>query len=414
MRAAGKMVVKYGVVSYIPGDTDGQLVTTALTSGDADFAYDGPPSGILFQDQLQASPILNWTEYAPQLDNIEQLDFIQPNTDVTFRKAISFAFNYTAYFANVLTDRSYRCDNLMGEQSVYLNDSIVGSSFDLTIARNALFNDPAYNFTLAAAGINGSSTTQDWNDFADDVSTLANATSKELFTLNYFHSIYSVDFTSSLETSLANIGMVLNKSGATPSNEYGDWKTLSLYGMWAVMLNPGLRQDLYDKDLEAFYVTWPMPVTDLGYLDAFYSYTYQWLNATGGYQNPTEWGLIPDTWNWGLINDPDLQELLRALYFQNSTGRVEAYSDIQLRTATETYPTMFISQLTAAYVLSKKYEIDWDAWGGWSFSEIMLGDGYEAAGVPVEIIPGFPLVALIGVAGISILTIGMKKRKKLK
>ena len=44
----------------------------------------------------------------------------------------------------------------------------------------------------------------------------------------------------------------------------------------------------------------------------------------------------------------------------------------------------------------------------------MIGDGYEAAGVPVEIIPGFPLVALIGVAGISILTIGMKKRKKLK
>jgi len=415
MRAAGKMIVEEGLISYLPGDTDGQLVTTALTSGDGDFSFDGPPSGILFEDQLKTSPILNWTEYSPQLDNIEQLDFIQENTDVTFRKAISFAFNYTAYFANVLTDRSYRCDNLMGEQSVYLDDSIVGSYFDLTIARNALLNDPTYGSVLSyEAGITGSSSDQDWLDFAADVGNF-NATSEELFTLNLFHSIYTVDFVSSLETSLAHIGMVLNKSGATPSNEYGDWKTLDIWwGMWFVMLNPALRQDLYDKDLEAFYVTWPMPVTDLGYLDAFYSYTYQWMNATGGYENPTEWGLIPDTWNWGLINDPELQVLLRALYFQDEAGRFETYSDIQNRTATETFPSMFISQIQAAYVLNKKFEIDWDAWGGWSFSEIMIGDGYESAGIPVEIIPGFPLIALIGVVGISILAIGMKKRKKFK
>ena len=74
---------------------------------------------------------------------------------------------------------------------------------------------------------------------------------------------------------------------------------------------------------------------------------------------------------------------------------------------------MFISQIRAAYVLNKKFDIDWDAWGGWSFSEVMIGQGYETGGIPVEI-PGFPLVALIGVAGISILTISMKKKKKLK
>ena len=409
MRAAGKMIVENGLISYIPGDTDGQLVTTALTSGDADFSYDGPPSGILFEDQLKASPILNWTPYYPQLDNIEQLDFIQQNTDETFRKAISFAFNYTTYFANVLTDRSYRCDNLMGEASVYLNDTIVGPYYDLTIARNALINDPTYGSVLAyEAGIDGGSTDQDWLDFAAAVDTL-NATSEELFTFNYLHDIYNVDFTSSLETSLAHIGMVINKSGHTPANEYGDWKTLSLWGMWYIMLNPFARQDMYDGDLEAFYVTWPMPVTDLGYLDAFYSYTYQWMNISGTMQ----WGLIPDTWNWGLINDPDLQILLRALYFQNETGKFKTYSDIQERTATETFPSMFISQIQAAIVLNKKFEIDWDSWGGWSFSEIMIGYGYEAGGVAVEI-PGFPLFAILGVAGISIFTIGMRKRKKFK
>ena len=409
MRAAGKMIVENGLISYIPGDTDGQLVTTALTSGDADFSYDGPPSGILFEDQLKASPILNWTPYYPQLDNIEQMDFIQQNTDETFRKAISFAFNYTAYFANVLTDRSYRCDNLMGEASVYLNDTIVGPYYDLTTARNALLNDPTYGSVLAyEAGIDGGSTDQDWLDFAAAVDTL-NATSEELFTFNYLHDIYNVDFTSSLETSLAHIGMVINKSGHTPANEYGDWKTLSLWGMWYIMLNPFARQDMYDGDLEAFYVTWPMPVTDLGYLDAFYSYTYQWMNISGTMQ----WGLIPDTWNWGLINDPDLQILLRALYFQNETGKFKTYSDIQERTATETFPSMFISQIQAAIVLNKKFEIDWDSWGGWSFSEIMIGYGYEAGGVAVEI-PGFPLFAILGVAGISIFTIGMRKRKKFK
>jgi len=53
--------------------------------------------------------------------------------------------------------------------------------------------------------------TAEWNTFADDVDTL-NATSEELFTFNYLHDIYNTDFTSVLETSLANIGIVINKS----------------------------------------------------------------------------------------------------------------------------------------------------------------------------------------------------------
>jgi len=402
LRAAGKMVVKTGLISYITADYDGQLTTTAMTAGEADFAYDGPPYGTLFDDQLRNSPILNYTDNGVA-DSILQVDFIMPNTDLAFRKAASYAFNYSQYLDNVLEGQAIRCDNLMGENSVYINSSIVGSYQDLTIARNALLNDPAYNYTLAAAGIDGSSTTQDWNDFADDVSTLTNATSKELFTFNLLHDLFNVDLTSTLETSLADVGIVLNKSGATPANPYGVWKTLGDYGMWIPMLYD--RQTQYDNDMEGFYVDWPMPKTDLAYLDAFY--TYKNLYVAGA------WVTVPDNWNWGLINDTVLQESIRALYFQNETEQLKTYSRIQERVGTEIYTTMFISQLLQGYVVNKKYDIDW-YWGGFDFGYVMIGDGYEAAGVPVEIIPGFPLVALIGVAGISILTIGMKKRKKLK
>jgi len=404
MRAAGKMMVKEGFISYITADYDGQLVTSAMTAGDADFTLDGPPWGILFEDQLEASPLLNWTVYDPQLADIEQLDFIQPNTDIAFRKAVSFAFNYTAYLANVLTDRSILCDNLMGEGSVFINNSIVGPYHDITIARNALLSDPTYGSVLAFAGIDAGSSTAEWNTFAAGVGGL-NATSEELFTFNYLHDNYNLDFTSMLETSLEDVGIVLNKSGATPSNLYGDWKTLNAIGMWYPMLFE--RPLWYAKDLEAFYVTWPMPKTDLGYLDAFYSYTSQFLNVSGTMQ----WGSIPDTWNWGLISDPDLQVLLRALYFQDETGRFKTYSDIQEKTATETYPSMFVSQITEAYVINKKFAIDWGAWGGFSFSEVMIGPGIPDAGVPI---PGFSMIPLFIFSVISVVTIGyIIKKKKL-
>jgi ABC-type transport system substrate-binding protein len=405
MRAAGKMIVKDGLISYITGDYDGQLVTTAMTAGDGDFTLDGPPSGILFEDQLETSPLLDWVEYDAQLADIEQLDFIQPNTDVAFRKAISFAFNYTQYFDNVLTDRSIRCDNLMGESSVYINNSIVGPYLDLTIARDALLNDPTYGSVLNYAGIDENSTTGEWNTFATNVGSL-NATSQELFTFNYLHDNYNVDFTSLLETSLENVGIVLNKSGATPSNPYGDWKTLNPIGMWYPMLFE--RPLWYAKDLEAFYVTWPMPKTDLGYLDAFYSYTAQFLNISGTMQ----WSSIPDTWNWGLISDPELQVLLRSLYFQDEAGTFKAYSDIQERTATVTFPSMFVSQIREAYVINKKWAIDWDMWGGFSFSEVMVGPGIPEGGLPI---PGFSTVMVLLFSVASVISVGyiIKKKKKI-
>ncbi|MHA1254732.1 MAG: Loki-CTERM sorting domain-containing protein, partial [Promethearchaeota archaeon] len=313
----------------------------------------------------------------------------------------SYVFNYTQYLVSVKEGKAIRCDNLMGENSVYINHSIVGSYLDLTIARNALLNDPTYGSVLNFAGIDENSTTAEWNTFADNVESL-NATSEELFTFNYLHDIYNTDFTSVLETSIADIGLILNKSGATPANPYGDWKTLSLWGMWYPMLFD--RQSQYDADLEAFYVDWPMPKTDLAYLDAFYTYKFIYWGGT--------WISIPDTWNWGLINDPVLQESIRALYFQNETTKLTTYSTIQEQVGTEIYTSMFISQDSQGYVLNKKFALDW-YWGGFDFAEVSVGPGYETAGVAVEI-PGFPIIALLGVAGISIMVLGMKKRKKFK
>ena len=402
MRAAGKMIVKEGLISYITTDVDGSLVTNVMTAGDADFAYDVPPYGTLFDDQLKASPILEYKEFLPLLDSILQVDFILPNTDVTFRKALSYAFNYTNYITNVQEDKAVRTDNLMGPNSVYINNSITGPYQDLTIARNTLFNDPAYNFTLAAAGIDETSTTQDWNDFADTVDSLTNATAKELFTFNFLHDIFLTDLTSTIETSLADIGMVLNKSGAIPSNLYGDWKKLDFWGMWWPMLFE--RPTWYAMDLEGFYVDWPMPKTDLAYLDAFYTYKNLYING--------EWTLVPDNWNWGLINDPVLQEKIRALYFQDEATKLATYSDIQVRVGQVLYTTMFISSAKAGYVLNKKFAIDWNTWSDFSFAECSIGPGYEIAGIPVEIVPGFPLIVILGVAGLSIVIISMKKRKK--
>ena len=370
LRATGKMIVKEGLISYFSGDFDGQLTTTAMTSGDADFALNGP-YGPLFDDQLKASPLLDYFDTGPA-DNIEQLDFILPNTDPTFRKAVSFAFNYTQYLLSVKEGKAIRCDNLFGENSIYVNQSIVGSYHNLTIARTALLNDPKYSSVLINAGIDGTSTTAEWDTFAANVGSL-NTTSQELFTFNYLHDIFNVDFTSILETNLADIGIVINKSGATPSNTYGDWKTLSVWGIWYPLLVE--RQAWYDKDLEGFHVDWPGSKIDFVNLDVFYTYKKIYVNGT--------WISIPDIWNWGLINDPVLQEKVRALDLQDEADKLKSCSTIQKRVGTEIYTTMFISQDTQGYAVSKNFSIDW-YWGGFSFAYVSVNEFMYWDQVPTD------------------------------
>jgi len=400
LRADGKMIVKDGLISYVSGAEAGQTITTAMIAGDADFALDDSYTQ-LFEDQLKNSSILEYIDTGVQ-ETLLQVDFIQPYTDEVFRKALSYAFTYDDYIANVLQGNAIRCDNLMGMTSVYLDDSVVGSYYDLTIARATLLDDTTYGYgaVLAAEGITASSTTADWNAFADNVGSLS-AADEELFTFNFLHDIYGVDLTSMLETSLEDIGMVFNKSGATPTNEYGDWKTLSAWGMWFPMLFD--RQTQYDNGLEGFPVPWPMPKTDLGYLDAFYVYTSQWDDAA------SEWSSIPDTWNWGLIDDPDLAELIRGLYFQDEAAKLDTYSDIQERVGTETYPSFFISQEKQGRVHNKKWDVGW-YWGGFDFAEVSPGGGGEAAPIP-----GFSMIPLFIFSAISIITIGyiIKRKKKL-
>jgi len=397
MRAAGKMIVKDGLISYVSGAEAGQTITTALLAGDADFALDDTYTQ-LFEDQLKNSTILEYIDTGVA-DDLLQVDFIQPYTDEVFRKAVSYAFTYDDYLANVLEGNAIRCDNLMGMNSVYLDDTVVGSYYNLTLARATLLDDTTYGYgaALATAGITASSNTAAWNTFAGNVGSLS-AADEELFTFNFLHDIYGVDLTSMLETSLADIGMVLNKSGATPSNLYGDWKTLSVWGMWFPMLFD--RPSQYAKGLEGFPVPWPMPKTDLGYLDAFYVYTSQWDDTA------SQWDVIPDTWNWGLINDPVLAELIRGLYFQNETTRLATYSDIQERVGTVTYPSFFISQELEGRVHNKKWSVSW-YWGGFDFAEV------SPAASPSSItpIPGFPTVILLGFALIAIVFVIKRKRR---
>ncbi len=394
LRAEGKMIVKDGIISIVVGADAGQTITTAMLAGDADMAVDGP-YGELYEDQLKNSTILDYIDTGTA-DSMEQIDFIQPNTDLAFRKAISYAFNYTQYLVNVKEGNAIRADNLMGMNSVYIDNTVVGSYHDLTIARAALLDDATYGAVLTAEGITASSTTTEWNTFADNVGSLS-ATDEELFTFNFLHDIYGVDLTSILETSIADIGMVLNKSGATPADPYGDWKFTSAWGMWIPMLYD--RPAQYARDLEGFLVDWPMPKTDLGYLDAFYVYTSQWSDIT------SSWSSIPDTWNWGLINDATLAEDIRGLYFEDDAGRLDLYSDIQERTATVTYPSMFISQDKQGRVNNKKWTVGW-YWGGFDFAEVSAGPGPTVAPIP-----GFPIVMLLGISLVAIVFVVKRKRR---
>jgi len=401
MRDAGLMVVKDAAIQFYTGSQTQQEMTTAILSGDVDYTADGA-YGPIYPDQIQASTSVDYFDTGIA-DSTEQIIFKWDNTDKALRKAIGYAFNYSLYIAVAHEGRAVPSDSPFGTNSFWKNDSIVGPSFDLSVARQTLLDDPFYGSLLANQSITAGSTTQDWNNFADDITAATlNATFLEAFTLNYWSDQYDEDFSNVFETSIYDIGMVFNSST--------DWELTGADSVFDKLLAGVTRAygavEPYYSYLECFLMDWPMPRLEIGYLDAY-------LTTVSYYWEPW-WIDISESWSYGDISDPELSKMIHSLYLQDSTERQKTYNDITEWIYTE-YPHVYLVQNEVGYAVSRKFTVDW-YWDVFNFGYVGIGPGIPEAGVPIEI-PGFPLIALLSTSVISVITVGFiitKKRKLTK
>ncbi|MHA1671271.1 MAG: ABC transporter substrate-binding protein [Promethearchaeota archaeon] len=399
MRDAGLMIVKDAIVQFYTGALTQQERTTAILSGDVDFADDGP-YGPLYPEQITTSTSVDYFD-AGIADSTEQIVFRWDNTDKTLRTAIGYAFNYSKYIAIAQDGRAVVSDSPFGTNSHWKTPSIVGPSYDLSIARQTLLNDPFYGSLLANQSITASSSTQDWNDFADDIAAgTLNSTFLKAFTLNYWSDIYVEDFANIFETSIKDIGMVFNSSA--------EWKLTGIQSVFDKLLAGVTRVwapvEPYFSYLECFLMDWPMPRLEIGYLDAY-------ITSVSYYYAPYfMWLDISETWNYGDVNNKTLTNMIHSLYLQDSINRQDTYDDIA-EFIYDQNPHVYLTQDEVGYAVSKKFSVDW-SWNVFNFGYVGIGPGIPEAGV--EIIPGFPSYTILIISILSTVAIGVRTIRKNK
>jgi len=394
MRDAGLMNVKEGIVQYYTGAQTPQERTTAILSGDIDFAADGA-YGQLYPDQITTSPSVDYFATDPA-DSTEQIAFQWKNTDKALRTAIGYAFNYSKYIAVGKDGRGVISDTPFGVNSVWRNPSIVGPSHDLSNARQTLLDDPLYGSLLANQSITSGSTTQDWHDFADDISAgTLNSTFLKAFTLNYWSDQYSNinNFVDIFETSIYDIGMVFNSSA--------EWELTGAESVFDKLLAGNTRAwgavEPYFTYMECFLIDWPMPRLDSGgYLQAY-------LSTVSYYWDPVMWLDISENFNYGDVYNQTLSNLIRSLVVQDPTTKQDTYDDIA-RLIYEENPHIYLAQDDTGYAVSKKYSIDW-TWDAFFFGYVGIGPGIPEAGI--ELPPDTILITVIVIGVVVVLAIAV-------
>jgi len=314
----------------------------------------------------------------------------------------------------VLDDRAIRGGRVVGEGSVFYNESVPMPEFDLDYAREILLTTEGDNFTAmseywateypdlynfsklcAERELTATSTDAKWQNVAE---------TDPIFVLDFYWDDAHEDLKNVFQESLANIGVALkDPTGATNKVPTIIWDTVRIY--W----------------LSTFDGTHSIWSVHAWVMDYNYPRTIPegWIAANYYYPQPTEgfpW------WNFGFNYDDEINYWVDVMYRSNPTRKLEMISKIAYKECNELYPMVWCYQAKGGACLWK----DWESlyvenrlgnrtfyWGGGPSVSLL-----RYVGLPKEapLIPGSPLVITLTVSAVSMIGIiyAMMRKKKLR
>ncbi|MFX0011090.1 MAG: ABC transporter substrate-binding protein, partial [Candidatus Hermodarchaeota archaeon] len=426
-------VPKVAVVTF-SHDTSGYAArTTALVTGDIDFAYDHSWEPLGYSDVATASNLkyiemgqenygevlvlncvdetylrywydilLNLTQWGIlSSTNIKNADgTLKPTNGVdrAFRKALSYAFDYNTYL-DLFGGRVVRSGGLVAATHEYYDPAVNLPTRDLTIARGALLNDPIWGLICADRGLDVNSTNQDWIDVAEG--------GTPIYTFELHYDQAHLESYSVLISSLKDIGCAISATedliGTYPAILAGQLPLLSTDGF-------GIKP-FHDR------------INDLGYIQAYYQSTgiieRQPVGATFPYVPYTrkiaDYNSYPYAFpykagsNMGFSYNATCDDLIAKLWFQGPAGKEQYYSELADWVQNYQYPMLYLGNDLTGRAMNK----DWVT--GWNWNYILHFDliKYSPA---APAIPGFSVgivVAASMIAFIAVVYNFMKKRKTL-
>ncbi|NHJ19338.1 MAG: hypothetical protein EAX91_00235 [Candidatus Lokiarchaeota archaeon] len=411
--------------------------TTAIVTGDIDFAYDHSWEPLGYSD-VAAAPnleyidmgqenygevmVLNcvnetylryWYDVSFNLSqpvgspytypilsssNIKEADgTLKPTNGVdrAFRKALSYAFDYDAYIA-LYGGRVVRSGGLLAGTHEYYNPAVNLPTRDLTIARQTLLDDPFWGPICAARGL--TSTTDDWN---------AVAVSNPIYTFEDHYDGAHLESYSVLISSLADIGCDIDATDDTPQG--GTYPAI-LAGTLPLLSCDGFALKPYHSD-----------INDLGYIQAYYQSTgiIERIPTAGtfpfiGYSRYiADYNSYPYAFpykagsNMGFNYNATCDSLIAKLWFQNDTGRQQYYSELADWAQNYQYPMLYLGNDLTGRAISK----DWVT--AWNWNWILRFDSVKySPTAPVPGIPGFSIGFMLSASLITLIGIAVNLMRK--
>ena len=232
--------------------------------------------------------------------------------NITIRKAISYAFNYSYVINEIMNGSVSRVRGLIPQGMKFYNASIPGAEMNVTYARQILLNDPYYGPISNSRGLTAISTDLAWKNIAE---------TNPIDEINFTYIISNpqqIQFYEIFNKSLSNIGVKVIGKGTGG----GSW--------YSALMSKG-------NDFEAIFVGWAVD-----YLDAS-TYTLQFYSNTSDY-------------NFAGVNDTQIEQWAWAAVAVNDTTEIQDYyNKIQYRLQNELFPQVFMFQALSYNIIQNTW-----------------------------------------------------------
>ncbi len=419
---------------YFYDDTAGFTARNlAMVTGEIDLAYDALWSGNLVYEEMVDDPDINyfnlgyeatrtfitlnqinetywkdWADSGAPAEVASRTDLHDIDLDGTvhtdginraLRKALSFAYNYSKYINNVLGGRGIRAGGFLGVENEYYNPNIPIPYQNLTIARQALLDDPYWAPKLAAPGRN-----LDITNETDDWIWVAN--NDPIFEFTLMWEAATKPQADIFSTSIRDIGIRL----ATAGPKYEPDPSLELIAdLYQVMI-------MRINEFPAFTyhgvpTNWPdINVGNIPVLEYYYKSPGLPYNNGSGVHWPSYTG--GQFFNIGFHYNATVDRWIELMRFSDRATSQELMNNLSIHCQTYQYPEIFISHIPYGFAIDKDWEHDYQRGEIFAFIKYLpASGGVDDPGVQI---PGFDTVALLAITSVTITGIGLSLNRKRK
>ena len=301
-----------------------------------------------------------------------------------FRKAISYAFNYTRYINTAFNGRAWRLDYFMHVNSTYNQGNIPIAYTNITIAREAMLD--VFPAECAARGLNASNLDDDnlWHTVAIN---------NPIFKLNFYWDVAPANliFKDEMINALDLIGCQMWDD--YPYDIYPDNEFSSSY--------EGLAGGNFPYYIHNGFVgvDWTLYADFNGHGFAF------------AYFRNLGYASFDFGWNFAYAYNDSVDEWFYEIYYSNDTARQPLYDKIADHLQNYEYPWIWACQAITGSAWNSEWEVETAYYSG---IQPFVRIRYVGRELVVPEIPGFMLGIIIGstlVAMIGVISVIKRKHK---